>query len=917
MTKKPERWGGGVLGRSLWRLYAVVTLGMGLAVVSSSLTEAQNYVTDPSDGEVFEGTLTITFFEIMQETIAIEFAGTGGVTFDCAWFVPFPGFPRMTLVCTPNGELPESATVTWTINPGGTGFTTESGTVLPTSSGTFLTSGGVTVTSNPGNGDVYDPTSDGPLTFFFSEAMDQTIDLSLAVTFDVGTWVCEWTDDATIECTLQGTPEPGTYSYTLSGFVSEAGTPMSTYAGTVVIEEDDGEVTVFPTPAEGEVYDQAIGPVTFTFSESMDQTVDPQTAITFDRGSWNCDWAFPGVPVVLCTPTGALGEGVYGYTLSGFRTLGGATMGDFTGTFLVEEGSGGNGGTQAPECPATDPPPLTMPKTMWVCGVDFFAWEHATVYPGAGGVGYFVSGSSATGLGRLDSLIQLDSQGRFVSGAMAKSQETEIFGSFDSAVLHATDGSGGANQLTVGAYRLDNQLAPIYQRVLPLSGPGHTVSQLSNGRVAVVQDLDDEMEVVVFSDTGTVSWAKRYASARFGADSSGGFPGFGGSQTVDLRQMPGGLLLVVSQSKTTVDDETVTVATTNILARLTENGVVSWAKRYTGSGAFFAPMVNVTREGTIVLQGFKGDLTGEDPSASGSVLIRLDANGDPVWSKEFAGPSLSVLADLPGNGMLVGGTLLDSEGDEGASMYGVLDSAGNLQQQVELGFGTANYSFGIRQGDRIRYTLHTGTSGSALETVLVGTSSLQLDGWTWRRYSKAVDFAGLIPEEQGTSSVFSAFNEEQHRLDVVRLDGALQVTAACPLFVDAVVEVTPTSFTGLDVNLSVTTETITVTDFVPETFSGNIEFEAFTVGESSICDDGPGGEPLPATLLIARGAAGEVIVEFDTVQGFDYSVERTATLGLDGWSEIETVPGSGARISRTYGSGENAAYYRVRTSSSL
>jgi hypothetical protein len=893
---------------------------LGLSGLGSSLTEAQNYFTDPPEGEVFDGTFSITFFETMQEPIAIEFAGTGGVTFDCAWLIPFPGFPRLTFVCTPDGALPENATVTWTINPGGTGFTTESGEVLPTSSGTFITSaGGVTVTTAPGNGDVYDPTSDGPLTFFFSEAMDQTIDLSSAVTFDTGTWVCEWTDDSTIECTLQGTPEPGTYSYTLSGFVSEAGTPMNPYAGSVVIEEDDGsEVTVFPTPAEGEVYNPAFGPVTFTFSTSMDQTIDPQTAITFDRGSWNCDWASAGVPVVLCTPTSALGEGIYNYTLSGFLTAEGQSVADFTGTFLVEEGGGGgNGGTQAPECPATDPPPLAIPKTMWVCGLDFFAWEHATVYPAAGGLGYFVTGSSATALGRLDSLIQLDSQGRFISGVMATSEETQMYGSFDSEVLYATDGSGGANQLTVGAYRLDNNLEPVYQRVLPLSGARHVVSQLSNGRVAVVQDLDDEVEVVVFSDTGTVAWAKRYASAGFGADDSGGLPGLGGSQTVELRQTPSGLLLVVSQSKTSFDDETVTVATTNIVARLTENGVVSWAKRYTGSGALFAPLVNVTRDGTIVLQGFKGDLTGEDPSATGSVLFRLDANGDPVWGKEFVGPNLSVMADLPGNGLLVGGHLADSEGNQGASVYGVLDSAGILQQQVQLAFETANFNFGMRQGDRIRYTLHSGTSGSALETVLVGSSSLQLDDWTWRRYSKPVDSAVLFPEEQGTSSVFSAFNDDLHRLDVARLDNALQTVAACPLFVDAVVEITPTSFSGSNVTLSLTTETISVADFVPETFSGSIEFAAFTVGEGSICEDGPGGNPTPTTLLIARGAVGEVVVQFDTVQGFNYTVERTGALGSAGWSEIETVPGSGARISRTYGSAESESYYRVRTSSNV
>lgn len=874
-----------------------------------------DYITQPEEGGTFSDTFTVTFLEPMQETIAINFSQTGGVEFNCGWFVPLPGFPRMILECTPNGALPSDSTVTWTLNPGGSGFTTQSGRVLPTSSGTFRVTGGggdpLTVTPFPANQGQYDPTSDGPVVFSFSKEMNQTIDLSSAVTFDRGTWDSEWVDGFTVESTLLSAAEPGeTFHYTLSGFQSLAGDSLSPFQGSFdILDSTGGELTVFPSPADGATYNPLLGPVTFTFGTLMDQSVTPQTAITFDRGTWIMAWAFPGVPSITCTPVGGLAEGTYHYTLSGFRSDGGEIYPNFSGSFVVGTGTGGDDGLRAPECPDVDSVPLAFPKTMAVCGTNFFVWDRAWVSPALDGAGYVVGGSSRIGsstFASLESLAHLDSQGRFLSGVMAVNEGTELWASADLSLLYAFRSPAGSNVQAVGVYQAGS-LTPVYERGLLLPGGTLQAFQIDGGQVAVLQDANTNFSVVVLNASGNVAWAKRYASARFGIG------GVGSSQSAFLRPLPTGYLLDVNQTKTTLSGTEVTFATTNILIRLGAGGEVQWSKNYSGVTGILTSFVTVTENGDVFLLGARNTFFGTDTNSFGTVVIKLDANGNPLWSKDIAGASLTLSSDLPGNKVLVTGQIGDFGDEEQQSLFGILDASGHLERQVVVSAGAATWGFAWAGADRIRYSLQSGTNATSLADTVVGSSSLQLDDWRWRRFSRATDDAFLFPLPGSTDSLFSYFDEDTHALGLLKLNNQLQFQGECALFVETSVQVTPGSLEVSEATVSVSNENIGVTDFVPETQSVTIPLESFTVVEVHACEGGSGGDPQPTILSIRPNGSNEVIVSFDTVAGFNYTLERSATLENSDWLSVEIVPGTGVRVNRTFGTTPTSTYWRAIT----
>ncbi len=908
------RLAGGSWARGL-RIGAV-TMALVLFGLVRGVGQIPDYLTEPENGGTFSDKFTITFLEAMQETIALDFSGTGEAEFNCGWFVPIPGFPRMILECTPNGPLPPNSTVTWTLNPGGTGFTTQSGRVLPTSSGTFLvTDGGgepLTVTPSPANQGQYDPTSDGPVVFSFSQEMDETIDLSSAVTFDRGTWDSEWVDGFTVHCTLQSAAEPGeTYHYTLAGFLSLEGDSLAIFQGSFdILDGTGGELTVFPSPADGATYNPLIGPVTFTFGTPMDQSVNPQTAITFDQGTWTCSWAFPGVPSVLCTPVGGLANGTYHYTLSGFRSTAGELYPDFSGRFVVSSGTGGGDGVRAPECPELDRAPLPFPKTMAVCGTNFFAWDRAWMIAAVRGTGYAVGGSSPSGsspFGTLDSVVRLDGQGRFLSGVMAVKEGTELWVSSDLNLLYAFDPADSSNALNLGVYQADS-LTPVYERGLAIPGGDLEAVQLAGGQVAVVQDANTTVSVVLLNSSGAVAWAKRYDSASFGAG------GLGGSQSVFLRALPTGYLLDLTQTKVTLIGTEVSFASTNILIRLAAGGEVQWAKKYTGITGVIGGFVSVTESGNLILHGSKTTSPGTDASSLSSVLIKLDANGNPVWGREIADLSLSPSSELPGNKLLVMGSVGDWEDEDRESVFGIIDAAGNLERQVAVRLGATAYGFAWAQGDRIRYSLQSGTNTASLTDAVIGSSSLQLDDWTWRGFSRPAEEPFLFPLDGSTDSLFSYFDAETHSVGLAILDDHLQPQGSCALFVDASVEVVPGSLVVSEVTVSVADETVGVTDFVPETQPATIPLQAFTVAEEDFCEGGSGGDPTPTVLTVHPNGSAEVVVAFDTVQGFNYTLERAATLTGNDWQSVEIVPGTGIRVSRTFSTTPTSTYWRAITS---
>lgn len=864
---------------------------------------AQDYFSEPEDGGDFAGVFTLTFVSEMQETIALRFEGAGGVQFDYEWMTFGGLLPPQILECTPQGALPPGSTVTWTLNPDGTGFTTADGRVLPTSSGTFRVSGdpaNVTMTADP-EGGTYDPASDGPVTMTFSEAMDTAIDPNVAVDLSPGTWDCVWTDDRTIACSIQLPAAAATYSYTVSGLETASGVAAPTFEGGFTIRS--GDVLTVNAPVFS--YDPARGPFRLVFSAEMDQSVDLDGAVTIFPGTWQYGW---GDAVTLeCSPVGGLEVGPYTYSLDVgvLRSLHGATldpMGGF-GMFMVSTG----GGFAAPDCPA-EMLALPFPKTMTVCGADHSSWDSAGVYPDRGGTGYVVSGWSEDGL---ESLMRLDAQGQTLATVRAVDPDTELMSGPDPGLFLAARPSDGFDQLELGVYQFDGDRTPVFQNALSIEDPYVATDYLSDGRIVVVQDLDTQMEVILLNANGTVAWAKRYASALFG-DGGGGI-GFGDGQSVEFSEMPSGYLLDIVQTQYTGDGS----AITNILVRLSDNGSLQWARRYTGLDAFGAPFAQGLTSGSILLWS-AGFAVGEEEDSVSSHLVKLNADGSLSWAKRVSGLYLMPVGELPGDEHLLMGREFAGEGTTNRTYVLTLTAGGGFDRQVQLDFSEEGSGFAMVDGQRILYSLVAAADPEDPDSpliALVGSSNLELEDWVWREYARPVYHASLVPEPDSSDGLFHAFRDTAHALDVIRLSDNLQATAPCTLFTDATVEILPSSLDATDVTIDVSTVTVTVTDFGPVLADTSIELQSITVADQSVCEGDP-DEPTPVRVdWTVGGTPGQVVIEFLSVSGFDYTIERTSRLEpAAAWTVLETIEGTGARISRSLGGDGSETYFRITTS---
>lgn len=872
------------------------------------------FVTDPEDGGEFSDQFTITFLQVMQDPIAIRFEGTGGVQFDAAW-ENFGGvIPNQILICTPQSALPPGNTVTWTVNPDGTGFTTLSGTVITTTSGTFRVPGGsvtVSVTPTPGEGEVYDPSLGVPVIFEFSEAMDTSAPLDAAISMSPGTWAFSWQGDTIVTCTLQGAAVPGTVSYTLSGFQSAGGTPMDEFNGSFIIEDGGGgDVTMIPFPASGATYDPATdGPVTFTFSEAMDQTVDPDTAVTFTQGTWQCDWL--NSTTVACVAGGTLAAGACAYTLDGFRTLAGQDVEFLFGSFIVSGGGSGEG-TPAPDCP-TEPLALSFPKSMSVCGAGAFAWGQATLYPVAQG-GFVLTGVHDSATGSLASLALLNGEGLLMATVQATEAGTHLVPG-NAGRLLASRFVDSSDKFTFGVYQMNNNLTPVFENQLAAAGKSASVVPLSDGRFLLAHDLDTQIELMLFQSNGNLAWAKRYSSTAFGAGAGGGIPGIGGSQYISVFEFSSGFVLAVSQSEMMLSGSDFVPRSTNLLTRLDASGSVQWTKKFTGLNAFPAPTIAVLEDETYVIEAITADIPDVGDPTVKSVLVKLDANGNPVWGREIPGPSLAFTGKLSDGRLLLAGSTVNPASDDTQSLVAIMDASGALQQQVRINILDSNSGFAQLSGDRILYSLIASTNGSSVaspRTAVLGSSNQDLQDWIWRQYARPVDSVLASPVHTSGTVLFSAFREADHAVDGVTLSEALEADAACALFTTPTVEVTPTSFVAGPVSVEVSSETVSGADFTPDILAGSIGLAEYTTADEGLCSTGP-GEPMPVTIVVQFDASSNVTVEFESVADFNYTLQRVGVIGGT-WSDVEVISGSGATVTRTFAPEGNEGYYRVLTS---
>jgi hypothetical protein len=101
--------------------------------------------------------------------------------------------------------------------------------------------------------------------------------------------------------------------------------------------------------------------------------------------------------------------------------------------------------------------------------------------------------------------------------------------------------------------------------------------------------------------------------------------------------------MVAGQTASNNDDVSGNHGGTDLwLVKLDANGNKVWTKCYGGSGNDYVGMVHGTSDGGFVLTGQSYSTDGDMPGTNGGadiLVLKLDANGNKQWAKNFGGPS--------------------------------------------------------------------------------------------------------------------------------------------------------------------------------------------------------------------------------------------------------------------------------------
>ncbi len=495
----------------------------------------------------------------------------------------------------------------------------------------------------------------------------------------------------------------------------------------------------------------------------------------------------------------------------------------------------------APDCPGQTAS-LPFPKTVSVCGSGLFAWELAAVLPTFDGNGYMLNGFA----GALSSLARLDSEGYTVAKTMALDGDTTLNWLPDPNLVNAYRLTDTEEGLIFGVYHAGGQQV-VYEKTLSLSGTNAFPNILSNGGMVIVQDLSTQISVVVLSPAGELEWAKRYSSSAFGVGdgTGGGFGGgfgfgFGPRQLVSVSELTDGYLLNITMAEPPQGGFGLATTHTVNLVRLDALGAVLWARSYTGMDTFAPPMVNNTREGPILLTGFSMQPDAGPGATQSSLVACLDAQGVPRWGKRIPQANIGTVYSLPDDRFFFSGALTSADGQAAESLFGIMDGNGNILKQILVSAGDLTFGFAMPGEDRLLYSLLAGEQTlmgiDPQQVAVIGTSDLELNQWQWRQFVHPAYAATLMPNDKGTGFLFSAFDNEARRFDLVALDPDLTCDAPCELFVNA--DVTVRS----DVNLilsafSVTTTNVTVnaSNDTPQFGPGHIALQTFNCIETPIC----------------------------------------------------------------------------------
>lgn len=697
------------------------------------------------------------------------------------------------------------------------------------------------------------------------------------------------------------------------------GDPLAETSGTFMTPGNGtGGPSVTVTPASGGTYDPTSGePVTFTFSQPMKAT----TSLEWDAGSWSCDWD-PSNPdtVFACVPDGDPAPGIYRWTLNGstpgFESQDGERLSSSFGTLMVEGDPSDPGffGGDAPTCP-DDHVALGLPKRLHVCGGELSPWTYALALPDFGGDGYAINGfSTAPGDGRtVGSLVKLDAAGLAQWQAFATAPDAVLnVGSSDHLVRVSTGGRQNV-PLSFGVFDINLDLAPVYQHRLPEAARRAEVSSTPSRQTIVYNDPGDGVETMAIGPGGEVDWAFRYEGEIFAGPPRVGTPTADARSTGLFPLQDGFLVLSLRTERGTIGQPGDIEHTIGML-RLSTDGAVVWAKTYSGVGGATTPFVfPAGTDGFFIATNALDFSDPENPDTTTQVF-KFDGAGLMQWGLELDDVAVLPESRTVAGKTLLHGTLADPNSGDLTQSLILVNATGTLERQILLETDRTGFLAVSGVGDRIYYHFAE-TSPTTGETVkfTVGTSDLDLRNFAWKAYESPVVFAFANYDEARSELLVSMFSGGERKLDLMRLNAALEMEGDCGLFVDEnpFSEIVVSTLAARNVALTAEPISVTASSFAPSFETADLELRTFHTADGDLCERGVSVGPVDFTLSIRKTADAMAELAFPTRTGRTYTIQKASDSGLETWSALEMLPGTGAEITRRYPLDPRQAHFRV------
>jgi hypothetical protein len=501
------------------------------------------------------------------------------------------------------------------------------------------------------------------------------------------------------------------------------------------------------------------------------------------------------------------------------------------------------GATPAPNLPDTT---SAFPKRIQARGANFGVWDQAMLLPHFGRAGFYSAPSvNASDDNSFGGLLEFDQAGNTLRRISPQQHGTTLAPTTDPSVFFAERSLFGTSSVSFGRFSSTAPFTAVYQHTLAADPAKTTVYQgLSDGRVAVVQNLNDQIEVIVLQSNGAVAWARRLNSALFGV-TAGPVPV--NSQTVTATPFADGSLLI-HVNKLMLDQETLSLSAENIFVKLSATGVQEWSRKSLGVDRISVVLPGQNNTLYFVgtdLSGFGGE-DDEEPALSTQVISKFTPAGVPVWSKRYSGSLLSVAGELPGDKLLLSGYTSSPIQVFGSSVLAVVGSTGAIEAQTMFSFGAQNFTFPAIESGRIWLaTVATDATGSVFSSAgpaHVGLTDASLGSIQWKRYKHDASFATISPDPESDDIAVSFQIPSVHASDVLTIKDNFTVNnAVCALLSDTT---TPASSPGLvSENAAVTLTDVAVGSvaFTPTLTGAMLTFEVMTTSETPLCNAGGGG----------------------------------------------------------------------------